>query len=189
MKEKEVLKTLMLGLIYPAVLGNIIYIAIQELTKMPFEANIFHDIKLLFLLITLVFYFCDYLYISFTKDFGWFFFICDVAFIVFLYITVYSINIGKSENLKIETILSCYLAFMGIYLIWDFIEFLKNKSKVKESSFYKKIIGWEIASMTGLSIAYYYHNVINVAFVIIALITLCFVYFTLKKKELYFSKP
>src|SRR6266849_1727314 len=96
MTRQEVLKGLMLGLIYPAVLGTVMYSGLQVAIA-PVAASLFgletpplNDIakaKLVLLGVTIVFYCFDYLYITFTKKFDWPFFLCGFAFIAALYIT------------------------------------------------------------------------------------------------------
>src|SRR5262249_42206094 len=106
-KRKEV----MLALVYPAVLGGIIYFLMDESYKHFFdqgeaEMTIPHFIKtlmettpiqlikMLLAFITVAFYICDYLYITFTRSFKGYFFIFDVLFLLLSFLTVKLISIG-----------------------------------------------------------------------------------------------
>jgi hypothetical protein len=162
MRPGDVLKNLMLGLIYPAVLGSIIYLALTEVTEQAvalwgvfsgqsYEASLIVSLKFLLLWVTLIFYCCDYLYLLFTNDFNLGFFLMDFVFIIALYATVLAIGIDGGEvPPKILLILACYTMFMLLYLGWDLFE--KTRCSAAESGFYDSMIRWELWSLLGLGV-------------------------------------
>ena len=163
MKSGEVLKNLMLGLIYPAVLGSIIYLAMAEVTDQAtalwtvfstgqsYDPSLNVSLKFVLLGVTLVFYGCDYLYLLFTNNFNLGFFILDIIFIATLYVTVLCIGINDGEKTpQILGIIACYAVFMILYLGWDIFE--KRRCTAAEKSFYRSVIVWELWSLGGLAV-------------------------------------
>ncbi|HEY0427727.1 MAG TPA: GNAT family N-acetyltransferase [Pyrinomonadaceae bacterium] len=146
------LKKLMIGLIYPAILGNIIYIILTFI----FTQDERYTVKFVLLLITAFFYLFDYLYIYFTYDFKWWMFILDLIFVIGLFFTYQNLHfpLNSSKNdiapPNLFMILICYAVFILLYLIWDSIE--KKNSKTSEKSMYKWIVWWEIISLSLLGI-------------------------------------
>ncbi|HEX9930381.1 MAG TPA: DUF433 domain-containing protein [Pyrinomonadaceae bacterium] len=206
-KDRKILKTLMLGLIYPAVLGNIIYLSIDQIVRQVklfftvthIEPNPVLRLKFAFLLVTLAFYFSDYLYIYFTKKFRLSFFIYDILFVIALLTTAIAINMeNPSELPDIRIITGCYFFFMLLYLVWDVTE-LRDCQKLKcsnhEIRFYWKIIAWEIFSIVlliwqGVNI---YSSGIelvprNTLFWILLFITVCFWIVTIYKGKFHNSE-
>lgn len=146
----KVFKDLMLGLIYPAVLGNIIYILIDNLfgqLNQPSDFNVIRGIKFGLFLVTLAFYFADYLYIYFTREFQGKFFLCDLVFVSVLFFTIRYIDINRNDQLEYASpIFFCYWIFMGLYWYWDEVEKKKCESGVcieGEIDFYERLIKWE----------------------------------------------
>ena len=165
--KESVSKNLMLGLLYPAVLGNILYLAIGETSKqvagmwgwfhsLPYDFKSVSTLKFLLLLVTLLFYFFDYLYITFTREFRKIFFLFDFVFVIFLYITIYAINL-ESTNAppntppNVKRIVTCYLIFMMVYGIWDLLEWLRVKDTA-EKFYYKCVLIWEAISILVLGV-------------------------------------
>jgi hypothetical protein len=203
---RSILKSLMLGLIYPAVLGSIFYTFIGETGKqLPalFNSETRDEVlvvKFLLLVITLIFYLFDYLYIIFTKDFHPLFFIFDLIFVGFLYRTVVLIGIGESMQTQapnLQGITICYLIFMGLYLIWDLIErFGKSKGILrcveKEKGLYNLIILWEVISIILLLVylwilpSHFNQGVLGKVLIgLLSFITTCFGILTLLKAKYY----
>lgn len=197
--SQKILKDLMLGLIYPAVLGNIIYILLRfifdQANTLLNNSHKFEWIvtaKFLLLIVTLAFYFCDYLYITFTNDFVKKFFWFDIVFILVLFCTIYLIHIDvPSVAPNNRWILICYFAFMFFYWMWDRYE--KDRcNDDKEKDLYRRIIRWEILAMAGLllwlglsfipKVGYYISEGI---FIPLALITVYFAKYTSEKRRFY----
>ena len=204
MRRGKVLKDLMLGLIYPAVLGTVMYSTLQVLVDpltvkfSPGSCLVVADsvlgLKLCFLLIAVAFYCFDYMYIMFTREFDWPFFLCDLAFLVILYITISAIGIGKEYLPQTQWILGCYAAFMILYLVWDSYESWRCRregASAKEKRFYLGVIIWEMISLVVLIIGLFSLDQSlsssRIAIFMIALITGCFGWFAWHKKS--FMEP
>lgn len=94
---EAILKYLMPGLIYPAVLGSILYSALDEYAKQirllwhfihyneSYGPDYLVTMQFSLLVITLVFYSCDFLYITFTNNYRRWLFILDLLFVLALY--------------------------------------------------------------------------------------------------------
>jgi hypothetical protein len=190
---EKILKDLMLGLIYPAVLGSIIYTLFSEI-KDQLTTSTFNDIlgiKFYLFVITIVFYLCDYLYITYTNNFGWFFFFCDLIFVGCLYTTTILIDIDTNSSLPNPAWISgCYILFLLFYLGWDIYE--KGRSSQQEKKLYCHIIIWEVLSVilliscmvaTRFSTNQYYLNKLLAG--ILTLITVLFVWLTYRKRKFY----
>jgi hypothetical protein len=164
---EKALKSLMAGLIYPAVLGSIIYQALDTaenqmlamLNSKDYEFSSVMVLKLLLLCITLFFYGCDYLYLLYTRQFRKSFFFLDVVFVVGLYATARLIGLDDPKgHPNTFSILLIYLLFMVLYLIWDLLERRKCIDKKiacteGEIDFYWRMVRWEVGSVVGLSAA------------------------------------
>jgi len=113
----------MLGLIYPAVLGTILYqllFTIAHILREQYPLSAIIWIKYMLVIISIGFYVCDYLYIVFTKRYYWWSFLCDIVFLLALYATVIAIDVDNPRNLPHnKVILFCYFIFLLVYLIWD----------------------------------------------------------------------
>ena len=163
MTRQQVLKGLMLGLIYPAVLGTVMFAGMQVAIApvaafvIGAETHALDSItwaKLTLLGITILFYCFDYLYITFTKKFDWPFFFCDLAFIVVLYVTVYAIDLEQlsPDSPHLRAIWLCYSCFMILYLLWDVYE-RRRCPDPAERTFYTYVILWELLSLGALAAA------------------------------------
>jgi hypothetical protein len=151
------LKQLMLGLIYPAVLGTVLYSALGAavdpllmLVGLSREAPTVNasGLKWTLVVVTLVFYLCDYLYIMFTKTFRSWFFVADLVFLMALYATFRTLDI-ESEVLALHHLIAvavCYVLFMFLYLSWDVYEWRRTIYS-RERHLYKKVIAWESMSL------------------------------------------
>jgi hypothetical protein len=113
----------MLGLIYPAVLGTILYQLFFTLAhvlreQIPLSAILL--IKSALVIISIGFYVCDYLYIVFTKRYYAWAFLCNIVFLLALYATVIAIDVDNPRSLPHnKVILLCYFTFLLVYLAWD----------------------------------------------------------------------
>ena len=140
----------MLNLIYPAVLGTILYqlfFTLGHLLRGQYPATAVLWIKWALVVISIGFYVCDYLYIIFTKRYYWWSFLCDIVFLLAFYAAVIAIDVDnpiRPPNHKV--ILLCYLIFLLVYLVWDGYEFLTLPGG-KERRFYRAVVFWELPSL------------------------------------------
>ncbi len=158
MNTKSLKHSLMLGLIYPAVLGTIIYrlfdfVASNLCSFLDRAVGWPLLTKLALLATVLAFYFCDYLYTVYTKNesFGWLFFTFDLIFLICLYATVKALHLddgAKAPNFCAVAV--CYLVFMALYFVWDCLE--SKVAKEIEKPLYREVIRWEILSVVLLSL-------------------------------------
>jgi len=137
----------MLGLIYPAVLGTILYQLLQtfaHLLRGQYPLNTIISIKCALLVISIAFYVFDYLYIVFTKRYYWWFFLCDIVFLLTLYVTVIAIDVDNPSSLPHnKVILLCFFIFLLFYLAWDWSEYL-TLPPGNERDFYRSVVSWEL---------------------------------------------
>jgi len=138
----------MLGLIYPAVLGTILFQLLEtfaHLLRGQYPLNAIVWIKCVLLIISIGFYVSDYLYILFTKRYYWWFFLFDIVFLITLYATVIAIDVDNPISLPHNrVILVCYLIFLLLYLFWDGYEFA-TLPRGKERNFYRSVVFWELS--------------------------------------------
>jgi hypothetical protein len=158
---KAILKYLMLGLIYPAVLGSILYLSLEEGAKqarsiwhllynhVPYDPSYIMTVKFFLLFVTLTFYSCDFLYITFTNNYRWWFFGLDLLFVLGLYSTAHFIHIDSNYAPQNVVILMFYEIFIILYFIWDLYE-ARHHPAGKEKEHYLKVVKWEIAVFFGL---------------------------------------
>jgi hypothetical protein len=145
--NRPIKQEVMLGLIYPAVLGTILYQLLFTLAHVlreqyPLSAIVW--IKWILIIISIGFYVCDYLYIVFTKRYYWWSFICDVVFLLALYATVIAIDVDNPRSLPHnKVILLCYFIFLLVYLVWDGYESL-TLPRGDERDFYRSVVSWEL---------------------------------------------
>ena len=137
----------MLGLIYPAVLGTILYqllFTIAHILREQYPLSAIIWIKYMLVIISIGFYVCDYLYIVFTKRYYWWSFLCDIVFLLALYATVIAIDVDNPRNLPHnKVILFCYFIFLLVYLIWDGYESF-TLPRGRERAFYRAVVFWEL---------------------------------------------
>jgi hypothetical protein len=159
---KNLRQDLVLGLIYPAVLGSIFYTALGELTKQAtalwtflvaegaYDVSFVVTVKCALLFIAIAFYFCDYLYILFTNDYHSMFFLIDLVFIVTMYLAFAAIGLdGSDRPPSAKTMLLLYLVFMALYYKWDKLEIGRCKNK-SESDLFRQVVRWEKLSIAGI---------------------------------------
>src|SRR5712664_1135024 len=145
--NRPVRQELMLGLIYPAVLGTILYqlvFTIAHVLREQYPLSAIVWIKWTLVVISIGFYVSDYLYIVFTKRYYWWAFVCDVVFFLALDATGIAIDVDNHRNLPHnKVILLCYFIFLLVYLVWDGYEFL-TLAPGKERYFYRSVVCWEV---------------------------------------------
>ena len=148
--NRPVRQELMLGLIYPAVLGTILYqlvFTIAHVLREQYPLSAIVWVKWTLVVISIGFYVCDYLYIVFTKRYYWWSFLCDVVFLLALYATVIAIDVDNPRSLPHnKVILLCYFLFLMVYLLWDGYEFL-TLPRGKERDFYRAVVSWELPGL------------------------------------------
>ena len=144
---RPVRQELMLGLIYPAVLGTILYqlvFTIAHVLREQYPLSPIVWIKWTLVVISIGFYICDYLYIIFTKRYYWWSFLCDVVFLLAFYAAVIAIDVDNPHTLPHnKVILFCYFIFLMVYVVWDGYEFL-TLPRGKERNFYRSVVFWEL---------------------------------------------
>lgn len=158
------LQQLMLGLIYPAVLGSVMYSAVGPITvavraamtrgsQAPLDWVLI--VKLLLLLATIAFYSFDYMYILFTRHYRPSYFWFDVAFTATLYLTVGAIALDESSDTPPNglTIAVCYLVFLVLYLLWDWPARRAEDNREGESGLYNLVVVWELVGIALLAVA------------------------------------
>lgn len=145
--NRPVRQELMLGLIYPAVLGTILYqlfFTLAHVLREQVPVSAILTIKFGLVIISIGFYVCDYLYIIFTKRYYWWSFLCDIVFLLAFYATVISIDVDNPRSLPHnKVILFCYFIFLLVYLVWDGYEFL-SLPRGKAKDFYRSVVSWEL---------------------------------------------
>lgn len=188
----------MLGLIYPAVLGTILYrlleVAAHIITR-EFPLNKILFIKVVLLLISTAFYVCDYLYLYFsTRYYSWFF-MCDIIFLITLYSTVVAIDVDNPSSLPHnKIILLFYLVFLLVYLLWDLHEF-RILPPGSERGYFLRVVIWEGASVlliaTFLIVCFLWSNHFAISVLTLGLLLLVTVSFgcLVAKKRVIFLGP
>ena len=145
--NRPVRQELMLGLIYPAVLGTVLYqlvFTIAHVLRGQYPLSAIVLIKWTLVVISIGFYVCDYLYIVLTKRYYRWAFLCDIVFLLALYATVIAIDVDNPRSLPHnKVILFCYFIFLLVYLVWDGYEVL-TLQRGKERDFYRSVVSWEL---------------------------------------------
>lgn len=206
-RTKSIPQQLMLGLIYPAILGTIMYSALDALyaqltfvlgalgTDLRLTADSDTVLKFLLLAVTLAFYVCDYLYIMFTRRYRGLFFVLDLVFLAGLYVTVQVLDLSNKNPqplspFRVGVIAFCYLGFMLLYYWWDWID--RPGESGREQKLYDKVLLWEKWSIGALVVWLIAHFILANAYqysaawfllLIIGCITAFFGKYTLQKRE------
>ncbi|MEA2337303.1 MAG: hypothetical protein QOE82_1310 [Thermoanaerobaculia bacterium] len=175
-KATKVLQKLMLELIYPAVLGFVLFRALEVTETLiksmrfwnsaadPFDSLVL--LKCLLLFVTVYFYGCDYVYTMLTRDFRVTFFWYDCLFLIGLYVTLISLSLREKEPRELPIawfIAAIYAGFFVTYLLWDRSERKKVQEELEtaaetdkailanELRFYDdKVLKWERLSLAAL---------------------------------------
>ena len=182
--NRPIRQELMLGLIYPAVLGTILYqlfFTIGHLLREQYPATAILWIKWTLVVISIGFYVCDYLYIIFTKRYYWWSFLCDIVFLLAFYVTVIAIDVDnpiRPPNHKV--ILLCYLIFLLVYLVWDVYEF-RTLPRGRERNFYRSVMFWELLGLFVIGvfeiIAFVWKNHFMISIVTIIILSIVTIWF------------
>jgi hypothetical protein len=183
--DSNIAKHLIVGLIYPAVLGTIIYQLLETFGNHFIKGDSIKilegtwDIVLLkvVLLITiLTFYSCDFLYTTYTSKFRTFYFCLDLIILIGLFTTFKSSNYDIAQMPQMDKILFCFALFMALYFWWDFSELFHkdNEGKTEELKFYKKMVWWEIISFVAFVILYFTAPIFISTLAIVLSTSICF---------------
>jgi len=182
--SRPVKQELMLGLIYPAVLGTILYellITFSHLLREQYPFNVIVCIKCALLIVSIGFYVCDYLYIVFSRRYYWWSFVCDLVFLISLYASVIAIDVDNPNRLPHnKVILLCYFISLLVYLAWDGYEF-RSLPAGEEREFYRSVVCWELPWLFVIGvfeiIALIWNNDLMISIVTITILTLVTVWF------------
>jgi hypothetical protein len=191
--NRPVKQQLMLDLIYPGVLGTILYqlfFTVAHLLREQYPLSAVIYIKFALVLISIGFYVCDYLYIVFTKRYYWWSFLCDVLFLLALYATIIATDVDNPRSLPHnKVVLLCYFAFLLVYLIWDGYEFL-TLSGGKERDFYRSVVLWELPGLfiigvfEIIALAWANHLMISIlTIIILSLVTIWFEFLVARMRK------
>lgn len=149
-KKVEFIKQLMLGLIYPAILGNMIYMIFSYTDS----SDGYYYIKFFLLIATTLLYILDFVNCYFVKSYNWWRFFFNLFIVYNLFYTIKFIHLipdsnGTFEEPRYMNILVAYFIFVGNTFQWIF--WLKIIDKRKTGRFDRNEIylymGW-----SGLSI-------------------------------------
>ena len=199
--EKNIAKHLIVGLIYPAVLGTIIYLLLETFGKYILKgesieflksSNYIILLKAVLLIATMTFYACDFLYTTYTNKFRTLYFLFDLIILGGLYATFIASNYDSDAMPQIDKILAYFISFMVLYLLWDGYELIfENKSNKLENMFYKKMVVWEICSLIVFIILHLFvvNNVtIIISTIAIVISTSRFIYLARQKRIFYIEE-
>jgi hypothetical protein len=164
--DRKIKHELMLGLIYPAVLGSIFYTALDKIGHQfatfwmswfaggEYSVSAVVTVKFVLLAIAIGFYFCDYLYILFTNEYDDRFFRYDLTFVGTMYAAFAAIGMNSGEHPPwAKTMLFCYLLFMVLYLRWDRFEVERCEGRA-ERQLFRKVVRWEWFSILGIAVSF-----------------------------------
>src|SRR6266850_4954838 len=181
---RPVKQEVMLGLIYPAVLGTILFQLLEafaHLLRGQYPLNAIICIKCALLIISIGFYVSDYFYIVFTKRYYWWSFLCDVVFLLALYAAVIAIDVDNPTSLPHNrVILFCYFIFLMVYLVWDGYEFL-TLPRGKERDFYRSVVSWELPWLLVIGVfeimAFVWNNHLMISILTIVILSMVTIWF------------
>ena len=196
--NRPVRQQLMLDLIYPAVLGTILYqllLTIAHILREQYPLTAILWIKWTLVVVLIGFYVCDYLYIIFTKRYYWWSFLCDIVFLLALYAAVIAIDVDNSRSLPHnKVILLCYLIFLLVYLVWDGYEFL-TLPRGQGRDFYRAVVFWElpglfiIGALEIIALVWNNHFVISILTIIImSIVTIWFGFLVNRMRKFILSR-
>jgi hypothetical protein len=151
-ENRNIGRILMIGLIYPAVLGSIMYSFLGIILEALFrgastgflqQSSFEIVIKSLLLLTTLAFYGCDYCYTCWVAVYKKQFFILDLLVLASLYISILAINLNSTIQPTLELISVCYAFVLFFYFLWDFSE----PSREQHRRYFRLMRIWEISGI------------------------------------------
>jgi hypothetical protein len=197
-QPRDVVRNLMVGLIYPAILGTGLYSFLDTLLRavlggaeqqvLQQQGLVGVSIKVLLFLITLFFYCCDYVYTCWVENYRVHYFLLDLIVIFTLCLTMTSVNLSSPNSPSLRTIAVCYSIIMICYFFVDLID-LRPK---RYNRYFRLISTWEIVGVIVMVLFVTFCSYLPVRFEIRALL-LCTLLLTLtgwyiwlirKKKEL-----
>ncbi len=205
-QDKGILKNLMVGLIYPAVLGTIMFDLVKDSmnvilspSKWLAYLSVLHIYKIALVISSLIFYSCDYIYTIYTTIYRKKYFTYDFIILFVLIMTFNKINLHNNDKYpNFELILLYYFIFIILYYLWDHFEYKHLKNETKEKKFYRLMVIWEIFYGFAFSILAIYSHLYKtqdgepssiytsiISTFTIFSSTLIFVYLITQKKEIY----
>lgn len=140
MKKSELIKNISLGLIYPAVLGSMIYMLFQFLSNVSlFEQSSDGSFKLYILIVTIIIYLIDYIKRFLNQEYKFWMLIFDILIVINLFYIVQVAKISHSINLPIEykeffLIGICFFIHAGYNNITLIISVITDKGKDTENN-------------------------------------------------------
>ncbi len=201
----------MLELLYPAVLGSIIFSLLDQVMlplvdlarnylfrsspiSAAYDGTWFQTVVLL---ITIFFYCIDYLYVMFSKHYDRKFFVLDIAFLLGLYVTVDATGLMEKPHHSpdVTRILGTYCFFLILYFWWDYPESKRRGLSDDERAWYTRVLTWEIISLFSMfSLTLFSHWMKDtqcfnyLVVVVLGLVSLAFAIITWQKKRFH-SEP
>lgn len=150
---RDVVRNLMVGLIYPAILGTGLYSFLDTVLRAVLggieqevlgQQGIFGvSVKVLLFLITLFFYCCDYVYTCWVENYRVHYFLLDLIVISTLCLTMTSVNLSSPTPPSLRTIAVCYSIIMVCYFLVDLIDLLPKRY----NRYFKLISTWELVGV------------------------------------------
>lgn len=155
--------------IYPAVLGTLVYMlfdwgyfAYSNFAQIQ-PAEFYFKTAVLLLLV--IFYLSDFYYIKWSKPYRKFHFFFDIIFMICMIISAKVLKVdttgGQVLRLNIEDLnilRYCFLVFLGLYAVWDFIEISAKSTKSDTKPYYFEVIVWECISIGLILFSLLYRN-------------------------------
>ncbi len=179
-------KELMIQLLYPAILGSILYqffdFSYGAILDFSSPDNSQVVLKLVFLVVAFVFYGSDYWYAKFSNDYNWWFFAANFFFLCCMFIGVKALNVGEVQGINYVVLIATYFSFLIVYLFWDVTQYLSSSGK--ERCYYKEVIAWEVLSILFVAVNFFVNNNYLFALTLI-LSTIWFVIIAIRKPRFY----
>lgn len=114
--KQNITSIFMLNLLYPAVLGSMLYSFFDTIAKFTF--TYYNIMALLMLLAVLIFYSIDYIYTSVNERYGVIELVADFILLGLMYAAFNCIRFGENQcNIKNYSFYMC-MTFV-IFIIWD----------------------------------------------------------------------
>jgi hypothetical protein len=200
-------KNVIVGLIYPSVLGTFIYDPIKMLYQKLHQPHFFETLKANpegffikggLVIAILSFYICDYLYSNVIKKYKKLFLFFDLAVILFMIFAFNGINLERPLFPNFNTVSIAFGAFVLLFLLWDsYLVRKASKEKCEQKRedmlfLYVRLALWEILSLLVLVVSYLfwvqeiidYFNSLFILFSNIFLSSIFYFYNVAKKTDL-----
>ena len=152
-------RVLTIGLVYPAVLGSIFYsiFALAAEYAVSGVASGFLagsaseiSVKAGFVLLVLNFFFCDYIYSSWTAPFRVHFMILNLLVLVCLYVAFVGANTGGVGAPNLDLLSLAFGSAFLIYAAWDIFD----RSLHQSGKYRQQMKAWEWISVVAVSVSW-----------------------------------